>query len=246
LYRATDAPVSGQRALLHIDPMLFDDQPAFTGLAAGDFEVFSIAHREERRRAILAAFHPQLEALGAMVQRRLARAGSRELYPHLPKLNWPPGYQPFCTWLALSFEPHSYLDGPQLNLGVHADHVAVRLGWDTRPDLFGRFEFLCRHGGMGEELVDLAASRRMKIRVYASARWPQGSRLTYETDRDVAGSFDEARRRGVWWELGRRYDLPASAEFVGSSEFGDEAIDIFEALLPFYERILGRAGDRAD
>jgi len=233
-----------KNSFLHIDPMLFDDRPAFTGFQPGDFEVFSIAHREERRRAILAAFHPQLEILGGMLQRRLARAGSHDLYPHLPRLNWPPGYQPFCTWLALSFEAHRYLDGPQLNLGIHADHVAVRLGWDTRLDLFGRFEFLCRHGGLGEELVELAASRRMKIRVYASARWPQGSRLTHETDRDVAGSFDEVRLRGAWWELGRRYDLSTAADLISSPEFGEQAIGIFEALLPFYERIVGSAGDR--
>ncbi|NIM60837.1 MAG: hypothetical protein GTO30_04055, partial [Acidobacteria bacterium] len=91
--------------------------------------------------------------------------------------------------------------GPQLNLGVHADHVAVRLGWDTRSDLFGRFEFLCRHGGLASRLVGCIEAERMKIRVYASARWPQGSRLTFETETDVPGSFDEVQRRGVWWEI---------------------------------------------
>ena len=28
-----------------------------------------------------------------------------------------------CTWLALSREAHGYQAGPQLNVGVHADHV---------------------------------------------------------------------------------------------------------------------------
>jgi len=219
--------------------MLFDDAPTFTGFPTESFEVFSIAHREERRRAIIATFHPQLEVLGKLAIRRLGKKSSSEIHAHLPQLNWPPGYQPFCTWLALSFEAHGYQEGPQLNLGVHADHVAVRLGWDTRPDLFGRFEFLCRHGGLGRLLADCIASKRMKIRVYASARWPQGSRLTFETETDIAGSFNEVNRRGVWWEIGRRCDLPAKSKLVASPEFGLEALDLFEALLPVYERVVG-------
>ncbi len=221
--------------------MLFDDSPLFTGFPPEDFAVFSIAHREERRRAIIAAFHSQLEALGKLVIRRLAKKSSSELHAHLPQLNWPPGYQPFCTWLALSFELHGYQDGPQLNLGIHADHLAVRLGWDTRSDRFGRFEFLCRHGGLGRRLTDCMAAQPMKIRVYTSARWPQGSRITFETETDVAGSFDEVSRRGVWWEIGCRFDLPAQAELVASPEFGHQAIDLFETLLPLYERIVGSA-----
>lgn len=219
--------------------MLFDHDPSFTGFPPAGFEVFSIAHREERRHAIIATFHPQLEALGKLVIRRLGKKSSSEIHAHLPQLNWPPGYQPFCTWLALSFEVHGYQDGAQMNLGVHADHVTVRLGWDTRSDLFGRFEFLCRHGGLDHMLTDCVASQRMRIRVYASARWPQGSRLTFETETDVAGSFDEVSRRGVWWEIGRRFELPAQAEFVASPDFGREAIDLFEALLPVYERVVG-------
>ena len=219
--------------------MLFDDDPTFAGFPAAGFEVFSIAHREERRRAIIGTFHPQLEVLGKLAIRRLGKKSSSALHAHLPKLNWPPGYQPFCTWLALSFEVHGYQDGPQLNLGVHEDHVAVRLGWDPRSDLFGRFEFLCRHGGLDRRLTDCVATKRMKIRVYASARWPQGSRLTFETETDVAGSFDEVNRRGVWWEIGRRFDLPAQAKFVASPKFGREALDLFEALLPVYERVVG-------
>ena len=221
--------------------MLFDDDPTFAGFPARGFKVFLVAHREERRRAIVATFHPQLEALGKLAIRRLGCKSSSKFHAHLPQLNWPPGYQPFCTWLALSLETQGYQEGPQLNVGIHADHVAVRLGWDTRSDLFGRFEFLCRHGGLGRRLID-CTSRRMKIRVYASARWPQGSRLTFETLTDVAGSFDEVSRRGVWWEIGRRFDLPARAEFVASPEFGREAIDLFEALLPLYERVVGSHG----
>ena len=218
--------------------MLFDDDPAFAGFPIEGFEVFSMAHREERRRAIIAAFHPQLEALGKLATRQLGKKSSSALHLHLPQLNWPPGYQPFCTWLALSFETQGYQEGAQLNLGVHADHVAVRLGWDPRSDLFGRFEFLCRHGELGSQLID-CVSQRMKIRVYASARWPQGSRLTFETETDVAGSFDEVNRRGVWWEIGRRFDLPEQAALVASPEFGRDAVDLFEALLPLYERVVG-------
>lgn len=221
--------------------MLFDDSPDFAGFPHEGFGTFSIAHREERRRAIMSAFHPPLQSFGRLAIRRLSSSSGRDLHLHLPQLNWPPGYQPFCTWLALSFETHGYQDGAQLNLGIHADHVTVRLGWDTRPDLFGRFEFLCRHGGLGQRLVELAESQRMSIRVYASARWPEGSRLTFETRTDVDGSFDEVARRGVWWELGRRYDLPAHAALVTSPEFGAHALDVFAALLPLYERVIGGA-----
>ena len=221
--------------------MLFDDRPSFTGFPLEGFEVFSIAHREERRRSIVDTFHPSLECLGRLALRRLPKSAAGEFHVHLPQLNWPPGYQPFCTWLALSYEAHGYQDGPQLNLGVHADHVAVRLGWDTRPDSFGRFEFLCRHGGLDAQLVELAATNEMKIRVYAAARWPDGSRSTFETQTDVAGSFDEVARRGVWWEIGRRYELARHGELVASPEFGNEALDLFEALRPLYERIVGRA-----
>lgn len=218
--------------------MLFDDDPTFAGFPAAGFEVFSIAHREERRREIVATFHPQLQVLGKLAVRRLGKQSSAALHAHLPQLNWPPGYQPFCTWLALSFESHGYQEGAQLNLGIHADHVAVRLGWDPSVDLFGRFEFLCRHGGFGRRLIECMA-QGMKIRVYASARWPQGSRLTFETESDVAGSFDEVNRRGVWWEIGRRFDLPAEAELVASPGFAGEALDVFETLLPVYERVAG-------
>ena len=82
----------------------------------------------------------------------------------------------------------------------------------------------------------------MKIRVYASARWPQGSLLTFETQSDVAGSFDEVNRRGVWWEIGRRFDLPARAEWVASPEFGRESVDLLEDLLSLYEKVVGSHG----
>jgi uncharacterized protein YktB (UPF0637 family) len=221
--------------------MLFDEPTRFEGFDAADFEVFSIAHREERRRAILDAFHPALEALGKEAVRRFGPREHGSLHPHLPQLNWPPGYQPFCTWLALSFEAHGYLDGPQLNLGVHADHVAVRLGWDTRPAAFGRFEFLSRHGGLDRTLRELCETASMRLRVYATARWPQGSRLTFESADDVAGSFDEVARRGVWWEIGRRYDLEKEAARLAAPAFGEEALETFEALMPLYERIVGHA-----
>jgi hypothetical protein len=54
---------------------------------------------------------------------------------------------------------------------------------------------------------------------------------------DVGGAFDEVARRGVWWELGRRHEVPDDLTFVTSPELGREAAAVFEALLPVYERI---------
>ena len=219
--------------------MLFDEGPVFTGFPSDGFKVFAISHRGERRTSIIETFHPPLEALGKSAIRQLARASAADLHVHLPQLNWPPGYQPFCTWLTLSFEAHGYQDGAQLNLGVHADHVTVRLGWDTRPDLFGRFEFMCRHGGLRGLLEALMQQHGFRIRVYASARWPEGSRLTFETSSDIAGSFDDVHRHGVWWEIGKRFPVPESAEQLAAPDFAATAVEIFETLLPLYERAAG-------
>ena len=111
--------------------------------------------------------------------------------------------------------------------------------WDATADAFGRFEFLCRRGDYGQALVEVARAESLKFRVYAAAAWPQGSKCVFETDDDPAGSFDEVHRRGVWWELGRRYDLPECLPLVCSASFGKEIERIFAALLPIYDRISG-------
>jgi hypothetical protein len=225
--------------------MLFEDAPRFQGLPEDGFELFSLPSRLERRRAILSKIHPALEALGEDLVEALSRRAAAPLHAHLPRLDWPRDYQPFCTWLALSREGHGYQAGAQLNVGVHADHVAVRLGWDTGADGFGRFEFLCRHGELRESLPELAASSGLVFRVYAAAPWPEGSTCVFASPDALAQSFDEVRRRGVWWELGRRYELPASRELVCSGRFGGEARRVLEALLPVYDRLAGDSTGKA-
>ena len=56
------------------------------------------------------------------------------------------------------------------------------------------------------------------------------------------GTLDEVRRRGVWWELGRRYGLPGAMPLVSSSGFGQEVGRIFMAMLPVYDSIVGDRG----
>jgi hypothetical protein len=219
--------------------MLFRPAPRFQGLPAEGFEAFAIRDREERRRAIVAGFHPALKLLGEDLLETLSPLTQAPLHAHLPRLDWPAGYLPFCTWLALSHEGHGYQAAPQLNLGIHRDHVAVRLAWDTGAPGFGRFEFLCRHGGVGDRLVEVARAQALAFRVYAAAPWPEGSRKVFESASDWAGSFAEVRRRGVWWELGERYDLPAAASRVAGTRLGGEAARIFVALLPHLDRIVG-------
>jgi len=221
--------------------VLFEPPPRFSGLPEPGFQVFSIEDRDARREAIVEAFHPALRDLGEDLCARLVRSEHEErpLHVHLPRLDWPRGYQPFCTWLALSRESHGYQAGPQLNVGVHFDHVAVRLAWDVAADGFGRFEFLCRRGNLSDELRGLASAERLQFRVYAAAPWPVGSRCVFESDDDIDGSFGASNRRGVWWELGRRFELPADAAIVHGRELGTEALRIFRAVLPTYDRITG-------
>jgi hypothetical protein len=219
------------------DGLLFGREPRFAGLPREAFAVFEIADHAERRRRISEVFHPALGRLGQDLLEQLGPRTRLKLHAHVPRLDWPRDYKPHCTWLALSGEPHGYQAGPQLNVGVHADHVAVRLGWDTKAAAFGRFEFLGRHGAVAEELLALAAAEALQFRVYAAEAWPRGSRRVFESSDDLAGSFVEAGRRGVWWELGRRWDLPAAFDAVGSPQFGREAARIFSHLLPLYERI---------
>ena len=110
--------------------------------------------------------------------------------------------------------------------------TAVTFGGLFISDAFGRFEFLARHGALGRDLVRVASAHDLRFRVYAAAPWPQGSARVFESAQDLAGSFDEVRRRGVWWELGRRHELPAELDFVCSPELGAEASRLFAALLP--------------
>ena len=109
--------------------LLFEPPLRFEGLPAEGFRVFAIQDREERRRAIINAFHPALHELAEDLLERLGPSAAAPLHAHLPRLDWPRGYQPFGTWLALSREVQGYQAGPQLNVGIHADHVALR------PDL---------------------------------------------------------------------------------------------------------------
>jgi len=226
-------------------PLLFEQTPKFEGLPEEGFGVFSIEDREGRRQAIIDTFHPPLKTLGEDLLARFSPPDDEPdphfspLHAHLPRLDWPRGYQPFCTWLALSREAHGYQTRPQLNVGVHADHVAIRLGWDTGSNFFGRFEFLCRRGDLGPGLIRIAAECDLSFRVYSSAAWPAGSRCVFESRDDVDGSFDEVGRRGVWWELGHRYDLPEKTSIVCSPQLGTEAARIFEVLLPVYDRVVG-------
>jgi hypothetical protein len=216
--------------------MLLRPPPRFTGLPREGFSAFAVPDREARRQAIIAAFHPALKLLGEDLLAVLNDRAGPPFHAHLPQLNWPKGYVPFCTWLTVSRQAHGYQSGPQLGVGVHADHVVARLGWDAGADAFGRFEFLCRHGGLEPELLHAAAAAGAKVRVYAAAPWPSGSRLTFESATDLSGSFEEVRRRGVFWELGRRWEIPASLESVAEAGWCDDVRDVLLALVPLYER----------
>ncbi len=219
--------------------MLFQPGARFQGLPDEGFGVFEVRNDNERRREIHAVIHPALELLAEDLLARLNPLAAEPLHHHLPRLDWPRGYRPFCTWLALSRATQGYQAGAQLNVGVHADHVSIRLGWDTSADLFGRFEFLSRHGEIGEALTRVAGEQGLVFRVFASAPWPRGSQCVFESGVDLRGSLDEISRRGVWWELGQRHEVPAELDHVCSPALGKEAVAVLGALLPIYERIAG-------
>lgn len=221
--------------------MLFEEPPEFRGLPREGFDTFGLPRAEQRRRAIIETIHPSLEALGQDLLHSLNRRAAEPLHRHLPRLDWPRDYEPFCTWLALSRESHGYQAGPQLNVGVHPDHVAVRLGWDAGADAFGRFEFLCRHGDLGDELVQIAARQCLRFRVYTVEPWPAGSKCIFDSADDLRGSLDELRTQGLWWEVGKRYEVPQQLDLVCSAALGPEAERILGALLPAYDRIVGHA-----
>jgi hypothetical protein len=219
-----------------VSTWLFRPAGRFPGLPGEGFAAFAVRAREARRRAILDAFHPALKLLAEDLVEEL---GDPPLHAHLPRLDWPRDYQPFCTWLALSRRSQGYQGYAQLNVGVHRDHVGLRLGWDASADAFGRFEFLARHGQVGDAMAALAAEHGLAFRVYAAAPWPEGSRLVFASPSDWAGAFEEVRRRGVWFELGTRLELPAALPTVTSPALGAEAARVFRALLPLHDRIAG-------
>ena len=64
---------------------------------------FAIPSRDARRRAIVDTIHPALEDLAADLLEPLSERLGRPLHRSLPRLDWPRGYEPFCTWLALSW-----------------------------------------------------------------------------------------------------------------------------------------------
>ena len=217
--------------------MLLPPPPKFPGFKRQDFEVFAIRDRETRRRAIIDAFHPGLKLLAEDALLLLNEVPASVFHAHVPRLDWPKGYVPFCTWLALSRLPHGYQAGPQLNVGIHADFVAARLAWDTSADAFGRFEFRCRVAKLGEALLETATSAGLSFRVYAAAPWPEGSRCVFTSETDWDGAFVEVGRRGVWWELGRRWELPSSMELVGTPAWSVAVTDVLLALRPLYDLI---------
>jgi hypothetical protein len=217
--------------------MLFPPPPKFPGFRREDFDVFAIRERETRRRAIIGAFHPALKLLSDDLLLVLNEAPGPAFHAHLPRLDWPKGYVPFCTWLALSRLPHGYQAGPQLNVGVHADFVAARLAWDTSADAFGRFEFRCRVAKLGDALAETAAAANLSFRVYAAAPWPVGSRCVFTSASDWDEAFVEAARRGVWWELGRRWNLAESFDLLSTPAWSGEVSDVLSVLRPLYEKI---------
>ena len=204
----------------------------FEGLPIEGFSCFGIPDAGNRRKAIIETFHPPLERLSEDLVPGLQAAAGCDLHAHLPRLNWPAGYRPFCTWLAISTRAQGYQMASQLNLGVHHDYVAARLGWDVRQDAFGRFEFLCRLGRTGRRLSRTIGEQNLKIRVYAAANWPEGSREVFASAEDLAGSFEAVRRNGVWWEIGLKLPLRGKSKTIGSTVLGEEVERVFQALLP--------------
>jgi hypothetical protein len=66
---------------------------------------------------------------------------------------------------------------------------------------------------------------------------PVGSRCVFESATDWDQAFIEVARRGVWWELGRRWDLPDAFDLVTAPEWSGKVGDVFEALAPAYRLI---------
>ena len=87
-------------------------------------------------------------------------------------------------------------------------HEAIGHGLEADFNRRGRSTFSNR---IGERI---ASELDLSFRVYASAPWPRGSQRVFESRDDLEESFLQVQRRGVWWELGRRYDLADSKDVI--------------------------------
>ncbi|MCI0655477.1 MAG: DUF1054 family protein [Acidobacteria bacterium] len=212
----------------------------FPGFTDEDFTVFRIPERARRREEIIRLIHPKLAALGEDILADFRRRGIEGLHPHLPQLNWPPGYQPFCTWLALSTQSHRYQDLAQLNVGVHEPFVAVRLGFDTSGFAFGRLLFLMSHGDLKEVLARIAVPAGLRCRVYRRAPWPEGSRALFDSGEDFLQAVQIAEKEGAhWFEVGKTFPRESYDELLTSSEFAEAATQILLTLYPIFRRLAG-------
>jgi hypothetical protein len=212
----------------------------FPGFAPEDFRVFHIPDRADRRQEILRVFHPKLAALGEDILADFRRRGIEGLHPHLPHLNWPPGYQPFCTWLALSTQPHRYQDMAQLNVGVHEPFVSVRLGFDTSGSAFGRFLFLMTHGDLPATLERVVVPAGLRCRVYRRVPWPEGSRALFDTGHDFLQGIRAAEEgKADWLEIGKVLTRESAGEELARPEFAATATSVLLTLYPVFRRLAG-------
>ncbi|MCI0402174.1 MAG: DUF1054 family protein [Acidobacteria bacterium] len=212
----------------------------FPGFTDEDFTSFRIPERARRREEIIRLIHPKLAALGEDILADFRRRGIEGLYPHLPQLNWPPGYQPFCTWLALSTQSHRYQDLAQLNVGVHEPFVAVRLGFDTSGFAFGRLLFLMSHGDLKEVLARIAVPAGLRCRVYRRVPWPEGSRALFDSGEDFLQGVQIAEQQGAhWFEVGKIFPRESYDELLSSPEFAATAAQLQLTLYPIFRRLAG-------
>ena len=212
----------------------------FPGFTPDDFGLFQIRDRARRREEILRQIHPKLAAMSEDILSDFRRRGIEGLHPHLPQLNWPPGYQPFCTWLALSSQAHRYQDLAQLNVGVHEPFVAVRLGFDTSGFAFGRLLFLISHGDLKETLERIAVPSGLRCRVYRSVPWPEGSRAIFDSGEDFLKGAQVAEREGAhWFEIGKVFTRAHSDVLLSRPEFSATAAQILLTLYPAFRRLAG-------
>ena len=212
----------------------------FPGFEPGDFETFRIRDRHHRREEILRLIHPKLKALGEDILSDFWHRGIEGLHLHLPQLNWPPGYEPFCTWLALSTHPHRYQQLAQLNVGVHEPYVAVRLGFDTAGEAFGRLLFLMSHGDLPGVLDRIAAPAGLRCRVYRQTPWPEGSRVIFDSgEAFLRGVKAAERENGNWFEVGRVFTRQDHGGELGQPEFAATAAGILLDLYPVFRRLAG-------
>jgi hypothetical protein len=212
----------------------------FPGFAPEDFACFLVPDHHRRREEILRILHPKLALLGEELLADFRRRGIEGLHAHLPQLNWPPGYHPFCTWLALSAQPHRYQQLAQLNVGVHEPYVSVRLGFDTAGESFGRFLFLMSHGDLSQVLSRVAVPAGLRCRVYRKAPWPEGSRAIFDSGDDFLRGVRAAEREGGnWFEVGKIFSRRDHGEELAKSEFATVAAGILMTLYPVFRRLAG-------